>query len=395
MSELSSLFDVDKTEVYRLRFMPSIEKEYRISARGMRRYTRTLLLTLLGLVFAFAPMYENRFYGVSESIRPLLRIIEWGVVTPVAIAAAVATYTRLQKDFTYALQTTAVLCIWGSALLLRRLALEGQMHYSNSMIIIVVLTVAIFAGFHWYRILFAASACLLLASLQEYALNVDNDQAWLYINDYVWTWLIAVLGSYVNETRFRLAWINGRSAMLLAKTDILTGLSNRLEFNQLFPRIIKQASRDRSTIAVALIDIDRFKKINDTFGHAYGDEVLRAVGTMLMDNPPRRPLDLKVWYGGEELVIVWHAISPAALPKLIDETLSAIRGVHVDGPDRNQPISVTASIGVTYLTPDETTKPQAIMAFADRLMYQAKAEGRNRAIIEPFMNDPKPAADGI
>jgi predicted signal transduction protein with EAL and GGDEF domain len=107
---------------------------------------------------------------------------------------------------------------------------------------------------------------------------------------------------------------------------------------------------------------------------------------MLLDNPPRRPLDLKVRYGGEELVIVWHAISPAALPKLIDETLAAIRGVHVDWPDHQQPISVTASIGVTYLRPDETTKPQAIMAFADRLMYQAKAEGRNRAIIEPFVN---------
>jgi diguanylate cyclase (GGDEF)-like protein len=386
MNDLSNFIEVDKTEVYRLQFKPSVELDYRVAARGMRRYTRTLLLTLLGLCFLLGPLYEIPFYGVSEAIRPLLRIIEWVVVSPIAFAAAVATYTRFQKDVTYALQTTAVICIWGSALLLRRLALEGQMHYSGGMIIIVVLTVAIFSGFHWYRIVFATSAYLILVSLQEYALNIDKDQAWLRINDFVWTWLIAVLGSYVNETRFRLAWINGRSAMLLAKTDILTGLSNRLEFNQLFPRIIKQASRDRSTIAVALIDIDRFKKINDTFGHACGDEVLRAVGRMLLDNPPRRPLDLKVRYGGEELVIVWHAISPAALPKLIDETLAAIRGVHVDGPD-HQPISVTASIGVTYLRPDETTKPQAIMAFADRLMYQAKAEGRNRAIIEPFRND--------
>jgi diguanylate cyclase (GGDEF)-like protein len=385
MSTQNDYFVVNRPQVYRLRFKRSVETEYRIAARGMRRYTRTILLALLGLCFLLGPLYESPFFETSPTITPLLRVIEWVIVGPVALTAAVVTYLGWQKDITYALQTVATLALWAGPLFLRHLALEGQMQYPSWMVTICVLGIAIFAGFNWYRIAFGVTASLILAGVQEYLLDPNRVHVWLHINGFVWTWLIAMLGSYVNETRFRLAWISGRTASLMAKTDTLTGLSNRLEFNQLFPRIIKQASREQVTIAVALIDIDHFKKINDTYGHACGDEVLSAVGTTLLDNPPRRPFDLKVRYGGEEFAIVWHAVSPGALPQLIRDTLDLIRGVRVATPDGNGVINVTASIGATYLIPDEATQPQLITAFADRLLYQAKDAGRNRALIKPFL----------
>jgi diguanylate cyclase (GGDEF)-like protein len=157
-----------------------------------------------------------------------------------------------------------------------------------------------------------------------------------------------------------------------AGTDELTQLANRRTFAAAGTRELARARRSQRPLAVALIDVDDFKWVNDTFGHAAGDDVLRAVAEMLRTQT--RGIDLAARYGGDEFVLL--------LPETDEEgALEAAERFHVAlaartlGDGRTLPTGVTASIGVAAGV--ETTLDELVAA-ADRALYRAKQAGKNR-----------------
>ncbi|HSV04238.1 MAG TPA: PleD family two-component system response regulator [Phenylobacterium sp.] len=163
----------------------------------------------------------------------------------------------------------------------------------------------------------------------------------------------------------------------LAVTDPLTGLHNRRYMQTRLDALSRRAGAGGEPVACLVIDIDHFKKVNDSFGHQVGDEVLREFALRLASNV--RAIDLPVRYGGEEFVVVM----PDTLLEDARRIAERIR-LHVAGsPFRvlggQELLSVTISIGVAAsLEPQDT--PQALLRRADQAMYEAKAAGRNRVI---------------
>lgn len=163
--------------------------------------------------------------------------------------------------------------------------------------------------------------------------------------------------------------------------DSLTGLYNRGHFVARLREEIERSRREPQSLALLLIDVDRFKAINDSFGHAAGDAVLERLGEVLVD--ALRPYDLIARYGGEEFV----ALLPGADRKQAEAAAERIRarlestpfewGRTAEGRGR-----VTASLGVTCLGGAEDTA-DALLARADRAMYAAKNAGRNRCVTLP------------
>ncbi|UCG84967.1 MAG: diguanylate cyclase [Gemmatimonadota bacterium] len=152
----------------------------------------------------------------------------------------------------------------------------------------------------------------------------------------------------------------------LAAKDPLTLLMNRGTFDERMQAEVARAMRHGHPLSVALIDIDHFKKFNDTYGHIVGDEVLRVLGDMLTKS--LRQSDLVARYGGEEFIV------------LFPETPSA--NAVYKAEDLRQTIehsSVTVSIGVAEL-PADGTDTRAVIDCADQRMYQAKRAGRNRVV---------------
>jgi diguanylate cyclase (GGDEF)-like protein len=156
--------------------------------------------------------------------------------------------------------------------------------------------------------------------------------------------------------------------------DALTGLYNRSFFlNQVGPLAEFNAVRGLG-LAVLMLDIDHFKRVNDTFGHDVGDHVLREVASVLRD--ATRPEDLVARYGGEEFIL---ALPVAAFDQAsgraerIRSTL-AERRIVADGFS----LRVTASLGLAFAPPDRLSSASAMITAADRLLYQAKHTGRNR-----------------
>jgi PleD family two-component response regulator len=137
----------------------------------------------------------------------------------------------------------------------------------------------------------------------------------------------------------------------LATTDELTGVHNRRHFTAAATTQLEVAQRGHRPMTAMMVDIDHFKRVNDTYGHAAGDEVIRAVAAVLRRNV-RHP-DIFGRYGGEEFAVVQSE-------------------VHGD------PIKVTISVGLAELKPDDTL--DALLGRADRALYRAKEAGRNRVV---------------
>lgn len=155
----------------------------------------------------------------------------------------------------------------------------------------------------------------------------------------------------------------------MACTDSLTGASNRAHFEEGCARELRRAERYPTVVSVAMLDIDDFKRINDTFGHQVGDQALQAVGTVLRGNV--RATDLVARYGGDEFVILMPDTSAAGAQTVLDRIGDALEGFNALG---SLPFPLRLSVGLG--TSDRDSDP---LGTADRLMYdekRAKKAGR-------------------
>jgi diguanylate cyclase (GGDEF)-like protein len=156
--------------------------------------------------------------------------------------------------------------------------------------------------------------------------------------------------------------------------DPLTGLHNRRYLEQTMKRDISRARRTRESIVVAAIDVDLFKSVNDTHGHAVGDRVLMRLADVLLGHV--RSSDLVCRVGGEEFVVVMSGASVAGAMKRAEIWRFSFAESVVDGRD-GMPARATISVGIArYRDPQETFA--ACLKRADEALYEAKRAGRDR-----------------
>jgi diguanylate cyclase (GGDEF)-like protein len=162
-----------------------------------------------------------------------------------------------------------------------------------------------------------------------------------------------------------------------AITDPLTGLYNRRRLDELLPRELARAKRSGESVAVILVDLDHFKRINDRHGHEAGDRALTAVGDLLRIKV--RGSDIACRYGGEEFVLVLHETDADAAIRRAEDLRAAINGIDV-GPAGDRSQHITASLGVA-LFPRHGEDPDNLLRAADEALYAAKAAGRDRVML--------------
>ena len=170
-------------------------------------------------------------------------------------------------------------------------------------------------------------------------------------------------------------WHENKQLVEQSSLDPLTGLYNRFGFYKFLTLLTHLALRNKFHVAIIMIDIDHFKKVNDTHGHQAGDRVLRSVGQLLQKNT--RSSDLVGRFGGEEIIVFLSSLDPRHLGKLCEKLRSMVE------TETKQDIPVTISIGavsrVFEKKPEEET--EKMIGEADRCLYRAKDGGRNRVEI--------------
>ena len=159
----------------------------------------------------------------------------------------------------------------------------------------------------------------------------------------------------------------------LANYDTLTGLPNRALLSERLGRAIIRARRQETRVAVLFLDLDRFKDINDSLGHAAGDRLLKAAAARLQSTVSAS--DTVARLGGDEFTVVLEDVeSLVAVERMARDVLAAF-STPLEVDERHD-VSITPSLGIS-LYPDHALVPTDLLKFADTAMYQAKAEGRN------------------
>ncbi|HEX6449077.1 MAG TPA: GGDEF domain-containing protein [Trebonia sp.] len=163
-----------------------------------------------------------------------------------------------------------------------------------------------------------------------------------------------------------------------AQADAKTGLLNAATWERQAEAEVARAVRTRSPLAVAILDLDRFKRINDSYGHLLGDEVLRGIAGSLSE--VLRDYDLAGRFGGEEFVMLLpqtRAVDALRIAERVRAHISRLP-VHADGPGGQERVPVTVSIGVAALDAGTRRELSELLAAADAALYRAKASGRDQ-----------------
>jgi diguanylate cyclase (GGDEF)-like protein len=209
---------------------------------------------------------------------------------------------------------------------------------------------------------------------------------------------ITLVGNYGSSREERLNYLlhlrgellvadlNRLNAQLLrrSESDALTGLANRRSFDTQYSELWKNALTTGAPLSVVIVDVDHFKRLNDRYGHLYGDEVLKRIGSLLQQ-ALRVKDDYAARFGGEEFVILLPR-TPESAAMMVAERLRRmveLAGFPALDPSQgpyDMSIRATVSCGVACAYPTSRDKPEQLLDAADRALYQAKAQGRNMVV---------------
>ena len=185
---------------------------------------------------------------------------------------------------------------------------------------------------------------------------------------------------------------DGRSELeRLSVTDELTGLSNRRRLMAELDREVRRSDRHGHPFAVLMLDVDRFKQFNDTFGHQAGDAVLKRLARILRDST--RDVDTVARYGGEEFMVILPETAGAVAARVAERIRSRAEGDRFRPPDKTLELAVTVSVGFAIF-PEHAKAPETLIEAADQALYKSKEAGRNRVTAAETKKSPARSSAG-
>ncbi|RMF97764.1 MAG: diguanylate cyclase [Gammaproteobacteria bacterium] len=362
-----------------LRFRPALEAEF----QAFRRRTglgqlRAILLIGIGFGLSFL-LLDYVMDGPGFSTAGTWQ--RTSIIQPLLLGMLAVSYLpRLQWLLT-PLGVLTGLTIAATTLLLATVGESRGFGTPVAGLLTVTFYVYLFLGLSFWPALGTAMT-ILLASVASYlshgvpAAAIFYNGIWLLFAN-----LIAATALYNLEHSRRREFLEARILDRLANTDHLTGLANREQFERYFETVWQHCAREQQALAIALLDIDHFKRYNDALGHQAGDDCLLRIAAVLRD-ATRRPLDLAARYGGEEFVLLMPGCSADHAHLAMSRLISRVEALNIEHPDSPTAPRVTISAGVAEVHPHDTERsPQGALQLADEALYSAKAKGRNRVMM--------------
>jgi diguanylate cyclase (GGDEF)-like protein len=273
---------------------------------------------------------------------------------------------------------------------------SGNAYYEYAVYNLMITLLLVALGLRFFTpvllLLYVLCGGLSLVIAEVLGLPVDGLSFFYYYIIYG-TVILALAGIAERQERFAflqelLARVQGeeltrlnRALDKIAHEDALTGIPNRRSFDDAAEREFDRARRDRQPFSLLLLDVDYFKRFNDTYGHAAGDKCLQAVAAAL-DHTLRRPADLAARYGGEEFVVMLPNTHAQGAAQMAERILREVELLAIPHAASAVAAHVTVSIGVKTLLPDEDIHTlKEVVKLADDALYAAKGRGRRRFVM--------------
>lgn len=349
-------------------------KRYHANVFLRRMRWALLVATLLALLFVALDAIN-----LPDPLRGRILTLRLGVIQPLLFLAWLATYRRGLRDH--------LQLIGGIVALLCGLAVAGIIglarYHSFALPYEGIILVTVFFYFLTGLRFTTAVLCGWLTFLAYLAVELSIGLAGeLLMSNALFLALANIIGSvgcYSLEYATRQNFLAHGLLQDLAEKDFLTGLLNRRAFTERAERSWRQAQRGKQALGVVMMDVDFFKRYNDHYGHAAGDEALRQVARVIGEHA-RRPLDCTARYGGEEFVGLWYGLGEDQLLAILQDIRSAIEALGLSHAYSDAADVVTISIGMAYLTPQSHQSLSDTLRLADVALYLAKEQGRNRVV---------------
>jgi len=360
-----------------LKFAGALEREFQRYHLGI--YLPRMRWSLLVAMVLFLLFAVLDAISLPEPVRTQILTLRLGLILPVLSLAWLATYLpRLHRWLQ---------CVGSAASLICGLGVVGIIWVARVHAFPLPYEGIILVTFYFYfctglRIL-PASACGWITFCAYIAMEVFTGMpasVLLYNGFFLGTAnVIGSVGGYFLESATRQSFLSQMQLQDMAEKDFLTGLLNRRAFSARAENSWRQALREKHAIGVAMMDVDYFKRYNDHYGHAAGDETLKKVARVIGDLA-RRPLDITARYGGEEFVGLWYDVSEENMRAILEKIRAGIAALNLPHAASETSDRVGISIGLAYLEPQPHQSLEDALRLADVALYLAKEQGRDRVV---------------
>ncbi|MFA6121054.1 MAG: GGDEF domain-containing protein [Sideroxydans sp.] len=341
---------------------------------SLRRKTlHTNLVVLAGLLGMFLCDVSFLWLGYSYDMTPMLAIVVTHL--PLYLFFFISTWLNRHGRFSAA-RVLLMLTALTSVFIPIYMVAGDHLKFHYFFLLFAAAPMVMYSLRQWMFSMSLSLACVTLFFIVQLG-GVEHDPALHLIDQDVVQFLRISYVSVMCVTLLIFAWVIERTAtqnehtlQLLAVTDPLTGLPNRRFFDMSFRQEVAKGARNEHPLVLAIVDIDHFKRINDTFGHEVGDEVLKRIAQKLSESTRAGSVTARI--GGEEFAILFPRVALAEAFEVADRLRRVIEETRFQHADTF--INMTISIGLAEVVADVE---QAIKA-ADEALYLAKSAGRNR-----------------
>ncbi len=363
----------------RLRFQAPLEALYQEWQAEGSRGARIALAVVVIALLAINTANEFILLRPEAKFLPLAHWIQWGIECPAAVVALLVHLSRRLKWLWDPVFIVAGMLVAFGVEAQRVLGLSQGFDMPALFAPVAVVTGAISARLRFWLALPASVLFLIVWSVIE-VLYLDNPAT---ATNVLFAGFVALsgllVGLYGQEYHSRRAWLQQEWNRVMSETDPMTLMPNRRALTRLGDELTERAQREHQSIALAVIDIDHFKRYNDEWGHEQGDECIRRVGQALAAQA-RRAQDVVSRIGGEEFVVIWYGRKPDTLYAAAEACRKTVRDLaipHPDGPE----CKVTVSVGAVCLPASSPPDMEALYRAADAELYIAKRAGRDRCSV--------------
>lgn len=358
---------------------PEIEhdfrREWRIAVNPVR-----LLCLLPTAVFLLLPWGAQELLAIPGDLVPLVRWVSFGIIAPACVAAAAATWSFPQHSVPGTAILLAGVVTVGAIEWVRALCAREGYAVDHTLALCVPVGLSVLGGFRFRRVVGVLGAYILIALTTEHlgGLPLRTPTGWLGEAILL---LMAALAALWMETTQRRSWAARQLLQLQAHQDPLTGLRNRRSFELHFELVAAQARREQRRLFFALADLDYFKRVNDRYGHDYGDGALSEVAVVL-NQFARRPLDAVARLGGEEFAILLYDCNQDQAQIRLQELIDQVGALEIDNEDAPLRVLTISAGGVVS---DGSLPMSELYHSADQYLYAVKHRGRNGARVGPVL----------
>lgn len=356
-----------------LRFAPALESTYSDFARRFfYKQVRVFCLAAIALLVAMqtATLWLDT---VPPAVAALQAGMLFGLLAPMLLLAA---HMLGRDDGASKLHVTTLSLITVSivvALALPTVYAYHETPYPFRFADFLLVFVFLLSGLPFQRAVQVGVVILVLEAARMLVLD-QPAQSWMQYLVLCCFGLVGSAACYLQARAVRRHFLTEQLYFGRSVQDSLTRVLNRRGWEEAAGRAWSQARRDGCEVGLAVIDIDHFKRYNDTHGHPAGDDVLREVAHCLRSNVARRPFDLLARLGGEEFGVLWYSTEGALVDRLAERVRSSVEKLGIDHPDGGP---LTVSVGYTHLVPDAGITVHDAYVLADSALYAAKMAGRN------------------